>query len=308
MSRARGEWPLVAFTLLGQTAAGMGASMVLTRVVFRGVLDEAVLGRLLVVPLVAAGVILSVALLVSMRHLARPARAWRALHNVRASWVSLEVVLGAAFAGAWAIVAWLEVTDTGTRALRDGAAAVMAVLGIGFVWTMGRVYRLPARPDWNHAATPLEFFATSAWLGALATATTLAAAMRWRLGPAALFPEQLVAADDAVRGLVAVSTAFAILHGVAGAVQARVRVRASREASLPLSPAVSRRHREADVFRAMLTAASAVCAAAFAFRRPAWSVLEGQGLALIAGAIVCAAAASVVGRVVFYAEKPRAGI
>ena len=112
-----GEWPLVLFTLLSASLVGVMASAV---------------GR--------AGVSLSAFLAVaalagaaSTLHLGRKLRAWRAVLNVRRSWLSREVALFGAFVAA---SAW-HLSGVGTPGWSGVAAGV---LGFVLLYAMDRVY------------------------------------------------------------------------------------------------------------------------------------------------------------------------
>ena len=128
----RGEWTLVAFTtLLGILAARMAAGGP-----FRHPW-----------PFLAAG---AAAMALSALHLGRPGRAWRAVLNLRRSWLSREIVLASAFlalcAGAFLglVPAWL--------ATAAGFAALYAV---------DRVYQVAVR------VPPVNFHSAHALLNGL---------------------------------------------------------------------------------------------------------------------------------------------
>ncbi len=116
------------------------------------------------------------ALLASLGHLGRPLQAWRAIRNLKTSWLSREVLFAAAFTGlallAWAIQFWY-----GTQALLSplglalGAAVVLA--GAGMVFSMGRLYMLRTVPVWNSPTTLISFFTTGLLLGGLGAALIL---------------------------------------------------------------------------------------------------------------------------------------
>jgi formate dehydrogenase iron-sulfur subunit len=134
------HWPLVWLTLL--TQAAVGASLTAG--------DRA--GRLL-----AAGLAV-VALSASLLHLGRPLHAWKAVRNLRRSWLSREVALFAAYGAlAAAAVVW--------PALAPAAAAV----GAAGVYASGRLYMVPGRPAWNTPLTLARFGATAVALGSLVT-------------------------------------------------------------------------------------------------------------------------------------------
>ena len=112
-------------------------------------------------------VLMALGLGLSTAHLGKPWRCYRALNNLRHSWVSREILfLGMTF-GALAVFTgsllypW---AGSGTLAVLGGAAAVSGWLGI---WAMIRIYRIPARPYWNHPHTAAAFTASGLILGPL---------------------------------------------------------------------------------------------------------------------------------------------
>lgn len=165
------ERPLVAFTLLLQAAVGTAWAVGLLGLWLeaRGQSAAAAalagLGWPLTVGLAGLG------LLASCAHLARPGRAWRALSQLRTSWLSREVLLAGTFA----------VAAAGAGLVRPGApGAVLAWgaawgLGLALVAGMARAYRLGSVPAWNSAGTPLAFLASTLLLGTLAGGAALAA-------------------------------------------------------------------------------------------------------------------------------------
>jgi DMSO reductase anchor subunit len=146
---ARRELPLVAFTLLGQMAAGMAAAGL-------------AISYLPASAMWTIGLLLAAGALTSLLHLGRKRNAWRAARHTRKSWLSREVLAAALFAAAWAATA-------ATQGLfkRTPSAWPMALLGLGLVYSMSRVYQLRAVPGWNSWRTPAAFFLSAANLGVL---------------------------------------------------------------------------------------------------------------------------------------------
>jgi Fe-S-cluster-containing dehydrogenase component/DMSO reductase anchor subunit len=142
------HWPLVWLTLLTQAAVGVSATAA----------DSTAR--------VVAAVLSVLALSTSMFHLGRPAHAWKALRNLRRSWLSREVALFAAYA-ALAVAAVLVPPFT----------AVAAVVGAAGVYASGRLYVVPGRPAWNTRLTPLQFLLTAAVIGPLVTGHPMVAAL-----------------------------------------------------------------------------------------------------------------------------------
>ena len=101
-----------------------------------------------------------------MLHLGRPIAAWKALRNLRHSWLSREVAalsLYAALAGGAAIV--------------PGVAPAATIVGWCGLYTSARLYIVPGRPAWNTPLTVVRFFASAAAIGALATGHAAAGAI-----------------------------------------------------------------------------------------------------------------------------------
>ncbi len=143
------ELPLVAFTLLAQTAAGLAA----WRLVFPG------LSRRLIL---AIGILLVAGGLTSFLHLGRKRNAWRSVIHFKKSWLSREVLAACLFVIAWAVtVAWAWLRNVSL------SPWPMAILGLGLVYCMSMVYHLRAVPSWNTWRTPVTFFLSAAVLGTL---------------------------------------------------------------------------------------------------------------------------------------------
>lgn len=135
--------PLIVLTLLTQLA--VGASLAGARPV--------------------AALIACAALGASLLHLGRPVHAWKAMRNLRRSWLSREVALF----GGYAIVA--------TAAVAEPAVAPLAALvGSAGVFASARLYIVPGRPSWNSPLTVAQFGLTAAQAGALIADEPLLAA------------------------------------------------------------------------------------------------------------------------------------
>jgi DMSO reductase iron-sulfur subunit len=140
------EWPLLLFTsivsaLVGWSTAAIGPGVVLQPLVF----------------VAATGVALGTSLL----HLGRKARAWRALLNIRRSWLSREV---AAFGG-FVALSFLhvglvrsgaqEVAGIATSGAASWSGGAAAALGFACLFCVDRVYD-PVRTAWRlHSADTL---------------------------------------------------------------------------------------------------------------------------------------------------------
>jgi DMSO reductase anchor subunit len=147
--RGFAELPLVGFTLLAQMAAGMAVCSL-------------ALPALPHPLLLSIGILLGMGGLVSFLHLGKKRNAWRAVLHQKKSWLSREVLLAGLFGLAWVCnvaLAWQMESSI--------ARWLMALLGVGLVFSMSQVYRLRAVPVWNTWRTPAAFFLSAAVLGAL---------------------------------------------------------------------------------------------------------------------------------------------
>lgn len=166
------HWPLVWLTLLSAMAVGAsgaiawGSSSITERIVAAGLAGVSLLG--------------------AMFHLGRPIDAWKAVRNLRRSWLSREVVLLSSYAALAAVAVPF-----------DALAPAAAVVGVAGVYASARLYIVPGRPAWNSPLTVVRFGATIIILGpvlvgqvlpgvigaALALAATAANWIRLRRNP-----------------------------------------------------------------------------------------------------------------------------
>jgi formate dehydrogenase iron-sulfur subunit len=137
------HWPLVWLTLLTQVAVGASAT-------------ASGAGQRLVAAVLASG-----ALAASLLHLGRPAHAWKALRNLRRSWLSREVLLFGLYGG----------LAGGAVVVPEAAPAALAC-GVAGIFASGRLYVVPGRPAWDTPLTIVRFFATALALGPLVTGHT----------------------------------------------------------------------------------------------------------------------------------------
>lgn len=167
------EWALLAFTILGQTAAGLMIILMLIRGYITGKAGAQLAEQLTDRPLYVVVPVMAVAFLASLFHLGSPLNILRALPNLGSSWLSREVVLAVVFVVFAAIFTYMKWRKAGSEGTRTIIGWIAAVFALAYIYAMGMVYMLPTQPAWNTLATPLMFFAGSLLLGALAMAITL---------------------------------------------------------------------------------------------------------------------------------------
>ncbi|MDH4196193.1 MAG: dimethyl sulfoxide reductase anchor subunit [Candidatus Aminicenantes bacterium] len=215
------EWPLVAFTLLGQLATGFYLFFVVP-VMFVGRPAQGSEGRNAILYATAAVIgMLGVAAAASFFHLGRPLKAPNALSNLRTSWLSREILFELLFlislAGLFVLV-WL---GRGEGVPAKAAAGLAGSFGILFLVSMARLYMVPGVPAWNRAATPVSFFLatmTLGSLGALAVSEVISGAYQIEEGTLLPGPSWLRALTVFAAALVALGVVGYVLltsnHGV----------------------------------------------------------------------------------------------
>ena len=124
-------------------------------------------------------------LVLSTMHLGKPHRFYRAFNNLKTSPVSREVagvalffnsLLGYAFFSLFASSQWADITSTlmqlcGFAALITGPAAL---------YFMHKIYRIEARPFWNHWQVLTAFYGSMLSMGALLIGLTIVPWMAWK--------------------------------------------------------------------------------------------------------------------------------
>jgi anaerobic dimethyl sulfoxide reductase subunit C (anchor subunit) len=165
--------PLVAFTLLAQAAVGAFLALGALDVGAAALTGQAVPRPLADATLLAIGPVVALALGVSLLHLGTPAAAWRAVANLRRSWLSREVLLAVGFALTGAAFAALRLSGRGRAVLQPALAGATALAGVALVYAMARVYRVRTIPAWDTPLTTLSFFASALLLGSLAVGAAL---------------------------------------------------------------------------------------------------------------------------------------
>jgi DMSO reductase anchor subunit len=162
------EWPLVVFTILGQTAVGLFWFFHLPFLV-RGRVPGYGWRTTWLVILGVVALLAALAAVVSFFHLRHPVRARRALGNLRTSWLSREILFELVFMALVMATAWLGAFRNPRLGLQWVLLAAACLAGGLFLLSMTKVYMLPAVPVWRGAYTPLAFLSTTLVAGAIST-------------------------------------------------------------------------------------------------------------------------------------------
>lgn len=184
-SKAEVEWnldklstrenPLVIFTLISQAVIGAFMVLFLGPVFGVEILDPVT--HPIAWPLILFGLIgmETLALILSTLHLGKPQRFYRAFNNLRHSPVSREVAGIAVFynfLGAFTLMTglpilfeWLPQNFLELLIVIAGWGAVVS--GVVAIYFMHSIYRIPARPFWNHWQVLTSFYGNMLVLGPL---------------------------------------------------------------------------------------------------------------------------------------------
>jgi len=158
----------IAFTLSSQMV--MGAFLLLFLGGFAGIAPfDSLRGSSTFLPLLAVMlVILTFGLIKLNLHLGKPLRFYRGFNNLRYSPVSREIAGVTIFFGGLAGYSLFSLLPGEFAALLAKLAGYAALIGlIAGSWYMYKLYRIPARPFWNHWQTASAFWGGSLTLGAV---------------------------------------------------------------------------------------------------------------------------------------------
>lgn len=168
----------VIFTLC--TQATVGAFIMLIVGSLLGLGSFAALQKpALILPLLVAMVLISTVGLFKLNmHLGKPHRFYRGFNNLRLSPVSREIAGVSLFYTGLLGYALFALFDNAFMTFLAGICAFVGVVSgsIGLFY-MYKLYRIPARPFWNHWQTGTAFFGSMLSLGALIIATVCVAAL-----------------------------------------------------------------------------------------------------------------------------------
>ena len=279
-----GEWSLVAFTIIGQTAVGiyvfLGAPFFFSSEFGRAGAG----GEIRLAFALAVFGLLAAATALAFFHLHHPVRAYRVLRNLENSWLSREIFFEIAFMGITGLLGFCEWRRFGGAVLLRTLYVFGGFSGVLFLLAMSKLYMLPAVRAWDHPYTPLSFSLTTVVLGGLAAAVFFG-----RPGPLQTSPRPfLMLSLFGIAGSFINALLLAPGHGPFGA---------KREASLrPPGGWLSRLH--AARLMLLLTGAVLLVSLLVAGSRPAQK--SAPATVLLMAAVLLASAGEISGRFHFY--------
>lgn len=180
------EDPLVIFTLISQGVIGAFLTLFLGPLFGLQVLSPAAHPIAHVALLCGLLALETFALVISTTHLGKPHRFYRAFNNLRYSPVSREVAAIAVFYNAMGLYtlllaapglfSWL-LPPGALQGLKSVCGWLAALAGPLTVYAMQRIYRIKARPFWDHWQVLTAFCGSMLALGTLAVALPYAAVL-----------------------------------------------------------------------------------------------------------------------------------
>jgi len=167
------EDPLVLFTLISQGVIGSFIMLFLGSLLGIESMQQAVQSAAYLPMLFIMLALESFALFISTMHLGKPHRFYRAFNNLRYSPVSREVAGIALFFNSLAAHAFFSLFDNGIMQLGANIFAYSAVItGPIAIYFMHKIYRIKARPYWNHWQVLTSFYGNMLTMGGLLTGLT----------------------------------------------------------------------------------------------------------------------------------------
>ena len=155
------EWPLMFFTVIGQSVAG--AFIFMAAVILSGKLSTE-LNRKVHYSMFGLWLLMGIGFLLSTTHMGTPLRAFNSFNRLGASSLSNEVASGALFFALGGFYWLLAVLNKMPAALGKLWLLVVMVMAAVFIVATSRVYLIDTVPTWNNSYTTLNFVLT-AFLG-----------------------------------------------------------------------------------------------------------------------------------------------
>ncbi|EPL6453241.1 MULTISPECIES: dimethyl sulfoxide reductase anchor subunit family protein [Providencia] len=147
------ELPLVFFTVLGQTAAGLFLLAYLSRKM--GSIDD----KQLKTANIVAFIVMLIGLVIGGLHVGQPLRFFNMLLGVGRSPMSNEAFLSGVFVGCAAATLFFTLFFK-NAVLRELSNIAAVVSGLAFVWSIPQVYNIATIANWNTGYTTLQMWMT----------------------------------------------------------------------------------------------------------------------------------------------------
>ncbi len=180
------EDPLVLFTLISQGVVGAFLVLFLGPVFGIDTLSAQTNPAIVSVLLLVMFGLQGFALAISTMHLGKPHRFYRAFNNLRYSPVSREVaslaVFFTSFSG-YTVLSFINIPFVYpgfSEGIRYVFAVGAVISGPVFIYAMYKIYRIKARPFWDHWQVLSSFFGSTLSLGALMVGLVFSMGLLWQ--------------------------------------------------------------------------------------------------------------------------------
>ncbi len=167
------EWPLMFFTVIGQSVAG--AFILMTAVLLCRAMPQ---GQRYKITLSMFGLwaLMGVGFMLSMMHMGSPLRAFNSMLRFGHSALSNEIVSGSVFFAAGGFYWLLSALKKLPRVVDKPFLLLVSVLAVIFIYAISRVYQIETVPTWFNHYTSLQFILTSLIAGPVLAALLLRSA------------------------------------------------------------------------------------------------------------------------------------
>ena len=167
------EWPLMFFTVIGQSVAG--AFILMTAVLLCSAMPQ---GQRYKITLSMFGLwaLMGVGFMLSMMHMGSPLRAFNSMLRFGHSALSNEIVSGSVFFAAGGFYWLLSALKKLPRVVDKPFLLLVSVLAVIFIYAISRVYQIETVPTWFNHYTSLQFILTSLIAGPVLAALLLRSA------------------------------------------------------------------------------------------------------------------------------------
>ncbi len=295
------EWALLAFTILGQTAAGLMIVLMIVRTFIAAKAGGDLADRLTKLPLFLVAPIMAVAFVASLFHLGSPLHIVRSVPNIGSSWLSREVVFAVIFMVFAAIYTFMQWRKSGGESLRVVIGWITAVIAAIYIYAMGMVYMIATQPAWNTLATPLTFITGSLLIGTLGMAAGLV------VGHAGLKGEEMKVVNTTLQVLAITSIVLLGIEFIILPIYLAYLANQGGAALQTLNMMVGS-FGVVFFFRLLLLFGGAGVLAAYLYRNASIAEKEKTLATLAYSAFALALVGELLGRFIFYATHYRIGI
>lgn len=162
---ANSEWTLIFFTLIVQMC--VGAFFLQEILLAQKNPTNPALQKLKYRILLVLLALMIIAVLLSFFHLGKPGNAIHSFNNLRASWLSREILMLPVFTVLMALTAFISGKNPGKSILLRFISILAMIAGWMLIYSMAMIYMVKTIPVWNSVTTMLEFISCSIILGGM---------------------------------------------------------------------------------------------------------------------------------------------